>query len=194
MPETHDITQLLDRLRSGDRDAEEKLYEIVMPHLRRLAQSMLSHERPNHTLQATELVNRMYVRLAGHEFSLRDRSHFFAIAARAMRRELIDYARARPHITVLPLDGLPDFLASAPGNQELALVVDELLEQLRETMPLECSIVELKLFFGMTDEETADAINLPLRSMQARWQDARIWLFERAEAQGWQPTRQTRNR
>ena len=186
----HEITALLERVRSGDRDAENRLYEIVMPHLRRLAQHLLGGERPNHTLQGTELVNQVYLRLAGANLSLRDRSHFFAIAARAMRRELIDYARRRPDIIVLPIDGLPeDALATPDGKRELALTVDELLESMRESMPLECSIVELKFFFGMTDEETAEVLGLPLRSMQARWQDARIWLFERAEAQQWRPTK-----
>ena len=186
----HEITALLERVRSGDRDAENRLYEIVMPHLRRLAQHLLGGERPNHTLQGTELVNQVYLRLAGANLSLRDRSHFFAIAARAMRRELIDYARRRPDIIVLPIDGLPeDALATPDGKRELALTVDELLDSMRESMPLECSIVELKFFFGMTDEETAEVLGLPLRSMQARWQDARIWLFERAEAQQWRPTK-----
>ena len=69
------------------------------------------------------------------------------------------------------------------------MAVDELLDRMRETLPLECSIVEMKFFFGMTDEETAEALGMPLRTMQARWQDARIWLFENAEAQQWRPTK-----
>lgn len=184
----HEITALLERVRTGDRDAENRLYEIVMPHLRRLAQHLLGGERRNHTLQGTELVNQVYIRMAGANLSLRDRAHFFAITARAMRRELIDYARRRPDIIVLPLDGLPEHLLATPGGKlELALTVDELLDGMQESMPIECSIVELKFFFGMTDEETAEVLGLPLRSLQARWQDARIWLFERAEAQQWRP-------
>ena len=72
-------------------------------------------------------------------------------------------------------------------------MIDELLDQMRETMPGECSIVELKFFLGFTDEETAAMLNLPLRTMQARWQDARVWLFERAEAQQWRPRRASAN-
>src|ERR1035438_6074513 len=106
-PLAHEVTILLERVRAGDKAAENRLYEIVMPHLRRLAQRLLNGDRPFHTLQGTELVNRMYVRLAGSDLSLRDRAHFFAIAARAMRRELIDYARS-PHVDILPLDGLPE--------------------------------------------------------------------------------------
>jgi RNA polymerase sigma factor (TIGR02999 family) len=191
-PTAHEVTVLLERVNSGDREAENRLYEIVMPHLRRLAQHLLSGERPDHTLQGTELVNRMYVRLAGAELSLRDRAHFFAIAARAMRRELIDYARTRPHADFLPLDGLPEQVLQTRDKLDLALTIDELLERMRESLPLECSIVEMKFFFGMTDEETAEVLGLHLRSMQARWQDARIWLFERAEAQQWMPTSPTR--
>ena len=181
----HEITALLERVRSGDRDAENRLYEIVMPHLRRLAQHLLGGERPNHTLQGTELVNQVYLRLAGANLSLRDRSHFFAIAARAMRRELIDYARRRPDIIVLPIDGLPeDALATPDGKRELALTVDELLESMRESMPLECSIVELKFFFGMTDEETAEVLQISPATVKREWTLARAWLYQRMKDEG----------
>ncbi|MBL8175791.1 MAG: RNA polymerase subunit sigma-70 [Bryobacterales bacterium] len=183
-----EVTALLERVRAGDKQAENRLFEIVMPQLRRLAQSLLNRERPDHTLQGTELVNEVYLRLAGAKLSLRDRAHFFAVTARAMRRELIDYARSRPKVDVLPLEGLPEGLTSFSERRDLALAIDELLDRMRETMPLECSIVELKFFFGMTDEETAEVLDLPLRSMQSKWHDARIWLFERAEAQQWKPS------
>ena len=110
-----------------------------------------------------------------------------------MRRELIDYARSRPHLDVLPVDGLPEKVLATFDKRDLALSIDELLDGMKESMPMECSIVELKFFFGMTDEETAEALGLPLRSMQARWQDARIWLFENAEAQQWRPTKLQHN-
>lgn len=192
-PGNHEITILLERIRLGNKEAESRLYEIVMPDLRRLAQHFMSGERPDHTLQATELVSRMYLRLAGAKFSLRDRGHFFAIAARAMRRELIDYARSRPHLEVVPLIGFPERVLATKDKRELAVTIDELLDRMRETMPLECSIVEMKFFFGTTDEETAEILGLPLRSMQARWQNARIWLFENAEAQQWRPMKPAGN-
>ena len=185
---SHEVTELLERMRLGDKTAEGRLYEIVMPDLRRLAQHMMNRERPDHTLQGTELVGRMYLRLSGSKLSLRNRAHFFAIAGRTMRRELIDYARRRPPVTIIPLEGLPEkFTAAAGDKRELMLAIDELLDRMQETMPLECSIVELKFFFGMTDEETAEVLDLKLRPMQALWQDARIWLFENAEAQQWRP-------
>ncbi|MBS1824411.1 MAG: RNA polymerase subunit sigma-70 [Acidobacteria bacterium] len=184
-----EVTVLLEKVRSGDKAAESRLYEIAMPHLRKLAQSLLNRERPDHTLQGTELVNEVYLRMAGAKLSLRDRSHFFAVMARAMRRELIDYARSRPKVDILPLEGLPEGVVSSNDRRELALTIDELLDEMRETMPVECSIVELKFFFGMTDEETAEVLSLPLRSMQGKWHDARVWLFERAEAQHWKPSK-----
>ena len=188
-PQAHDLTVLIELARRGDKNAENQLYELVMPQLRRLEQHLNNGERPDHTLQATELVSRMYVRLAGSNISLRDRGHFFAIAARAMRRELIDYARKRPQVDVIPLEGLHEKVVANSDKRELALTIDELLDRMRETMPVECTIVELKFFFGMTDEETAEVLGLPLRSTQAKWQDARIWLFEHAEAQQWKPTK-----
>jgi DNA-directed RNA polymerase specialized sigma24 family protein len=90
------------------------------------------------------------------------------------------------------MEGLPERVVSTSDKRDLALAIDELLDHMSESMPTECSIVELKFFFGMTDEETAEALRLPLRSMQARWQDARIWLFEHAEAQRWKPVQPSR--
>ena len=81
-----DVTVLLERVRGGDKDAENRLYELVMPHLRRIAHSLLNRERPDHSLQATELVNEVYMRLAGAELSLRDRSQPRDIARRSDRR------------------------------------------------------------------------------------------------------------
>jgi len=187
--DSHEVTLLLERVRLGDKDAENRLFEIVMPDLRRLAQHLMNGERPDHTLQATELVNRMYLRLAGSNISLRDRGHFFAIAARVMRRELIDYFRSRPSVAFLPMDGLPERVLSTSDKREVALTINELLDRMQEQMPVECSVVELKFFFGMTDEETAEILGLPLRTLQARWQDARIWLFEHAEKQQWKPAK-----
>lgn len=104
-----------------------------------------------------------------------------------MRKELIEYSRYRPPLIALSAEAIPEGVPADAANNLLALTIDELLEQMKDSMPLEHSIVELKFFFGMTDEETAELLRLPLRTMQVRWQDARIWLFERAEAQQWRP-------
>src|SRR2546422_6721852 len=97
MSNPSDITDLLQRWRDGDRDAENDLFALVLPNLRRLAHYFMKGERKGHTLQATELVNQVYFKLvAAKDRDWRSRKHFFAIAARAMRRYLIDYARGRP--------------------------------------------------------------------------------------------------
>jgi RNA polymerase sigma factor (TIGR02999 family) len=180
-----DLTVLLQRINKGDKEAEATFYEIVSPELRGFAAYLMQSERPGHTLQATELVNRAYLRLADRDLSLRDRGHFFAIVARAMRRELIDYARARRNVDVVPIDGIVEPPAGSGNSIEVALLVDELLDPMRKEMPLECSIVELKCFLGLTDAETAEMLGLPLRTMQLKWHDARAWLFERGQARGW---------
>ena len=185
----HEVTELLERVREGDKDAENRLYEIVEPHLRKLAGSFMSRERPGHTWQGTELVGEVYLRLSGAKLSLRNRGHFFAMAARAMRRELIDYARSRPKVKFVPVDGLPEKTIASANGIELALIIDELLDQMPD--PIDRSIVELKYFFDMTDDDAAATLDLPVRTMQKRWHDARIWLFERAEGRQWQPSKPT---
>ena len=106
-----------------------------------------------------------------------------------MRRELIDIGRARPKVEFYPIDWLPEQVVSSNGQQDLAIIIDELLTEMERSMPLECSIVELKFFLGMTNEETAEILGISVRTVQTHWQDARIWLFQRAEAQNWQPSK-----
>lgn len=190
----HEITVLLERVRLGDKAAENRVYEIVMPRLRRIAQQLINAERPNHTLRGTELVTRMYVRLAGKELALNDRTHFFAIAARAMRRELIDYARGRPNVVFVPLEGLPEHLVANTPPVDLTILIDELLDQLAEAMPVGCTILEYKLILGMTDEHIAEVLSMPLRSVQLRAQEARIWLYERGEQCSWKPSARRRKK
>src|SRR5262245_29157988 len=111
MPTTSDITELLQRWRDGSRDAENDLFALVLPNLRRLAHYLMKGERKGHTMQATELVNQVYIKLvAAKDRDWRSRKHFFAIAARAMRRYLIDHARGRPRNEFVVLSGLEDML------------------------------------------------------------------------------------
>src|SRR5271165_880856 len=106
-----DVTLLLQKWREGSREAENELFTLVAPNLRRLAHYMMKAERKGHTLQATELVDEIYLRLVGaKDQDWRNRAHFFAIAARAMRRYLVDYARGRPHVEIIALEGIKDFL------------------------------------------------------------------------------------
>ena len=177
-----DITQLLQQWREGNREAENELFTVVTPNLRRLAQYILKGERKGHSLQATELVDQIYFRLVrAKDRDWRNRSHFFAIAARAMRRYLIDHARARPDAEMVALVGIKQELPAISEKMDLAITVDRLLDQLAETQPDWCRIVEVKYFLGLTDEEAADALGMKLRTMQRMWLDARQWLFAQAE-------------
>ena len=175
-----EITQLLQKWRAGNRQAEDRLFELVLPDLRRMAHHYMHGERRDHSLQPTELVDQIYFRLVGaKDRDWQSRGHFFAIAARAMRRYLIDYARARPDAAFEPIEGTVGRALHERSKIELAITVDSLLGELAEAHREWCSIVELKFFLGLTDEETAEVIGLSVRTMQRQWQDARRWLFEK---------------
>jgi RNA polymerase sigma factor (TIGR02999 family) len=174
------ITMLLKNWQAGDSQAASKLFELLMPDLRRLAGRCFRGERPNHTLQPTALLHEMFIDLAkAKNIEWRDRGHFFAIAARIMRRELIDHARKRPKAAIVPMEGLSERLMGRQSRLELAIAIDTLLEELERESPQQAHIVELKVFLGMTDDETAEALNMNLRTMQREWSRARRWLFSR---------------
>ena len=149
-----------------------------------MARAYMSRERRDHTFEPTDLVDQIYFRLvAAKNRDWQSRSHFFAIAARAMRHCLIDYARGRPDAVFIGLDALA---AGAPGNPsklELAIMVDRLLDELGQTQPQWCAVVELKFFLGLTDEESAEVLHLADRTVGRYWFDARRWLFERLQRQ-----------
>ena len=184
MPEpTGDITQLLHAWRAGDRAAENELFALVLPNMRRLAHYLMKRERKGHTLQPTELVDQVYFRLvAAKDRDWQNRQHFFAIAARAMRRYLIDYARGRPNAEFVALEGMDNFIKADSAKLDLAVTIDRLLDQLAETKPDWCMLVEVKYFLGLTDEEAAETLGLKLRSMQRMWREARQWLYEHMES------------
>lgn len=182
-PEPGDITQLLQRWGAGSREAEAELFERVLPNLRRIARCLMSGERKGHSLQATELVDQAYLRLVTvKNRDWQNRRHFFAIAARVMRRYLIDHARGRPDARFVALEGIQDLLPADSAKIELALTVDRWLNELARTRPEWCTLVEVKYFLGLSDEEAAEALGLKLRTMQRMWKDARQWLFERMES------------
>jgi RNA polymerase sigma factor (TIGR02999 family) len=176
-----DITRLLNEWRRGSREAENDLFGRVFPNLRRLAHHFMKRERPDHSLQATELVSQIYFKMvAARDRDWQNRRHFFAIAARAMRRYLIDHARGRPRAEFVTLAGFDEILAADSGKKvDVALTVDRLLDDLAKIEPDWSMLVEMKYFLGLTDEEAADAMGLKLRTMQRMWRDARKWLFER---------------
>jgi RNA polymerase sigma factor (TIGR02999 family) len=179
-----EITLLLRQWREGNRDAENQLFALVLPGLRRLAHYLMQRERKGHSLQATELVDQIYFRLvAARDRDWQSRKHFFAIAARAMRRHLIDHARGRPMAEFVALEGLENVLSADSGKLGLAITVDRLLDELSETKPEWSMLVEMKFFLGLTDDEAAEAMGVKLRTMQRTWCDARKWLFTRIERQ-----------
>jgi RNA polymerase sigma factor (TIGR02999 family) len=142
-------------------------------------------ERRGHSMQATELVNQIYLRLvAAKDRDWRNRRHFFAIAARAMRRYLIDHARGRPDAEFVALEGMEEIIPASSPRVEVALTIDRLLDGLGAENPDWCMVVEMKYFLGLTDEEAADAMGLKLRTMQRMWRDARQWLFARMDVAG----------
>jgi RNA polymerase sigma factor (TIGR02999 family) len=177
-----DITLLLQQWREGSREAEDQLFTLVLPDLRRLAHYLMQRERKGHSLQATELVNQIYFRMvAAKERDWQNRKHFFAIAARAMRRYLIDHARGRPRAEFVALEGFENILPADSGKIDLAITVDRLLDELAESKPEWSMLVEMKFFLGLTDEEAAEAMGVKLRTMQRTWSDARRWLYTRVE-------------
>jgi len=177
------ITELLRRWQTGDRDAESRLFDELMPELRAIAGRCFRGERVDHTLQPTALVNEAFFRLArAKNIEWQDRGHFFAIAAMMMRRILIDHARRRPDVKVLPMEGLPEQVLAQSAPIEQAIAIDVLLDRLGEESPRQRKIVELKFSLGLTDEEAAEALDLTLRSLQREWFRARKWLFERLTA------------
>jgi RNA polymerase sigma factor (TIGR02999 family) len=175
----NEITRLLHQWQAGDRQAESELFELLLPDLRNLAGRHFRKERAGHTLQPTALVNEAFLRLArAKNVEWQDRGHFFAIAGRVMRRYLIDYARARPDAQFLNMDFILEG-ALAGKSTPLALEMDLLLDQLERENRQQCSVVELKFFLGLTDEEAAEVLNLSVHTMQREWYRARRWLFER---------------
>jgi RNA polymerase sigma factor (TIGR02999 family) len=177
-----DITLLLHQWREGSREAENQLFRLVQPNLRKLAHYLMQRERKDHSMQATELIGQIYFSMVrAKDRDWQNRKHFFAIAARAMRRYLIDHARGRPSAEFVALEGFEDILPADSAKVDLAITVDRLLDELAKTKPEWSMLVEMKFFLGLTDEETAEAMGLKLHTMQRRWSDARRWLYTRVE-------------
>lgn len=177
-----DITRLLSEIGDGSPDAVERLYPLVYEELRRLAQSQFSHERDDHTLQATALVHEAYIKLVDQSRVVwKNRAHFFAIASQAIRRILVDHARARlrdkrgGRETRVAIDDIMSIPDSGPSTSLVDL--DLALDKLAEEDPLKSRIVELRFFGGLSTKETADALATSTRTVERNWQYARAWLY-----------------
>jgi RNA polymerase sigma-70 factor, ECF subfamily len=175
-----EITRLLEAVQSGDHAAEAQLLELVYPELHKLAKRYLQRERPNHTLQASALVNEVYMQLLGGvSIDWRNRVHFFAATAQSIRRILVDYGRSK---RAAKREGdrhrveLMDHLAISENRLEEMLAVDEALERLAELDPRQSRIVELKFFGGLSDEEIAAVMEIAPRTVSREWMVARAWL------------------
>ncbi len=179
------VTELLGQVRAGDRAAFSRLWPVVYEELRTLAARLLRGERAGHTLRPTALVNEAYLRLVDQRAGWQDRSHFFAVAAQAMRRILVDYARA--HLASkrggiaprLSLDDQADGVAGADIALDDVIEVDAALGELAALDSTEARIVELRYFGGLTLEETAAALGVSLATVKREWQVARAWLYRR---------------
>jgi RNA polymerase sigma-70 factor, ECF subfamily len=149
-----EVTQLLRRWRAGDAEVEARLFELLIPDLHKIAERCFRREAAGNTLQPTALVNEAFIRLAKSKaIDWQDRGHFLAISARVMRRFLIERARVRPDIIFLPMDGVSEGVLGVRTPSELVIAVDELLNELEKVSPIQCSVVEVKFFLGLTDHE-----------------------------------------
>jgi len=176
-----DVTQLLAAWGKGDKSALDQLLPLVHAELRRIARRQMSHERDDHTLQATALVNEAYLKLAGQEgFEWQNRAHFFAVCAQVMRHVLIDHARTQARnkrgggAVHVSLDEAA-VIAGQPAEHFLAL--DEALRYLENVDPQKGKIVELRYFGGLSVEETAEILNISPRTVRREWQRSKAWLL-----------------
>ena len=174
------ITQLLHEWSAGDEGALSALMPLVHLELRRLARQHMRHERHGHTLQATALVNEAYLRLLEvKQLQWQDRDHFFAVAARLMRRILVDSARARS--AHKRGDGerpasLDEAASAARSPAVDLLVVDEALRTLEAVDPRKAQVVELRVFMGLSVEETALALGVSAETVKRDWRLAKAWI------------------
>ena len=174
-----EVTRILSAIEQGDPQAASQLLPLVYDELRKLAAQKLAQEKPGQTLQATALVHEAYLRLVGEDRqqSFQDRGHFFAAAATAMRRILIDGARRKltqkrgGGFERHDLDGI-----TAPEPDAELLALDEALQKLAEADPLKAKLVELRYFVGLTGEQAAEVLGISPTTADRHWAYARAWL------------------
>jgi RNA polymerase sigma factor (TIGR02999 family) len=174
-----DITRLLDTAAAGDRQAAADLLPLVYEELRKLAAVRMASESPGHTLDATALVHEAYLRLVGDQ-QFDGRGHFFAAAAEAMRRILVESARrkqAEKHGGGRHRVELPAVPVAAPDRRDDLLALDDALTRLAAEEPAVAAVVNLRYFAGLTVEQAADALGLSVRTANRHWAYAKAWLF-----------------
>ncbi len=185
-PSSESITQLLTEWRDGDKTALDRLIPLVYEELRRLAHHYLRRERPGYTLQTSALVNEAYLRLVDHKgMRWQNRAHFYAVAAQAMRRILVDHARSRDAAKRgggANLIGLDEAATAAQMQAANLLALDEALNQLALIDKRKSRIVELRYFGGMSVEETAEVIGVSPVTVMREWSSAKAWLLRAISA------------
>lgn len=174
--------KVLERMDRGDPKAAEELLPLVYSELRQLAALHMAQQPAGHTLQATALVHEAYLKLVGGERTeWRDRRHFFASAAEAMRQILVDRARRRrrlrhganaEHLRMQVVD------FAVPESEEILLELNEALTELERVSPQRAEIVNLRFFAGLSERDIAGLLGISERSVQRQWRYARAWLFE----------------
>ncbi len=177
-----DVTQILERVEQGDPKAADELLPLVYEELRRLAAHRMANEASGHTLQPTALVHEAWMRLVGSngEAQFQNRAHFFAAAAEAMRRILIDRARRKrairhggdhQRVDVHEVD------LTSPTDDDQLLAVNDALDKLAIEHKTEAELVKLRYFVGMTNDEAAEVLGISPRTAKYYWTHARAWLF-----------------
>lgn len=183
-----DFTQLLADACAGDQRAYDRVLPVVYDELRALAQSMMRYERADHTLQATAVVHEAYLKLVDQSrVQWENRAHFFALAAQAIRRILVDHARSKRRDKRgggAPKLELPEELAASFDDQIDVVAVDAALEKLAARNEKQAKIVELRFFGGLTVPEVADVLSTPQRTVEREWRFARAWLFRALADEG----------
>ncbi len=178
---SQNITKLLLDWRNGDQTALDQLMPLVYEELRRMANHYMRNERKGHTLQTSALVNEAYLRLVDHEnIEWQNRAHFFGVAAQAMRRILVDHARARNYqkrgggAQQVSLDEA----ATLAGDRAAELIaLDEALQELAKMDERKARVVELRYFGGLSVEETAEALGVSVPTVTRDWNTAKAWLM-----------------
>lgn len=180
MTDRHAVTRMLQDVSEGRRDAMDRLVPVVYEELRRIAQGHLRNERPGHTLGATALVHEAYLKLVDiQSVDWQNRAHFFAVAARQMRRVLIDHARTKGrskrggNAVKISLDEAGEIPA---GDSEALLTLDDALSRLEALNERQCRVVECRFFVGLSVEETAEALDTSPTTVKRDWAFARAWL------------------
>jgi RNA polymerase sigma factor (TIGR02999 family) len=179
----NDVTHILSAVEQGDPQAAGELLPLVYTELRRLAKQRLAQEKPGQTLQATALVHEAYLRLVDGKVIQRweSRGHFFAAAAEAMRRILVDNARrkqAEKHGGQRARQELDDVDNAAPAPSDDILALDEALAKLETDDPVKAQVVKLRYFAGLSEEDAGRALGISRATVQRHWRYAKAWLLD----------------